>query len=154
MEQEKVILERHKPTDFIVNYENKRVVWRGSKGKMLDKKEVNRDLFDYLAMSTKAISDGALVISDKVINKSEILDELVDKEAYESNALTKDEVIKLLDSKFDKMAKEFEKITSQSTKQFILEVAKEMGLESSKKQKYIKDMLGSELSIEELFEEE
>ncbi len=154
MNEEKVILERHKPTDFIVNYENKRVVWRGSKGKMLDRKEVNKDLFDYLAMSTKAISDGALVISDKAKNKSDILDELVDREAYEANALTKEETIKLLRGKFEVMKSNFDKVTSTSTKTFIYEVAKEIKLESAKKQKYIKEMLGSELSTEELFDEE
>ena len=39
------------------------------KGKMIDRKEVSRDLFDFLAMSTRAISDGALVISNKSENK-------------------------------------------------------------------------------------
>lgn len=154
MNEEKVILERHKPIDFIVNYNNKRVVWRGSKGKMIDRKEVSRDLFDFLAMSTRAISDGALVISNKSENKKEILDELVDREAYENNALTKEEAIKLLRGKFEVMKNSFDKVTSIDTKTFIYEVAKEIKLESAKKQKYIKEMLGSELSTEELFDEE
>ena len=49
------------------------------------------------------------------------------------------------------MTSELEKVTSDSTKRFVYEVAKEIELESSAKQKFIKEWLGTQLTIEELF---
>ena len=52
------------------------------------------------------------------------------------------------------MEKELNKITSQTTKDFVLSVAQEIGLDSATKQSFIKEWLGSALSIEELFSKE
>ena len=49
------------------------------------------------------------------------------------------------------MESELNKIKTDSTKRFVLEVAREIGLESSAKQRFIKEWLGTELTIEELF---
>ena len=52
------------------------------------------------------------------------------------------------------MEKELNKITSQSTKEFVLQVAKEIKIDSLTKQKILKNWIGSQLSVEELFEQE
>ena len=46
---------------------------------------------------------------------------------------------------------ELKKIEIDSTKRFVLEVAREIKLESAAKQRFIKEWLGTQLTIEELF---
>ena len=49
------------------------------------------------------------------------------------------------------MESELNKIKLDSTKRFVLDVAKEIKIESAAKQRFIKEWLGTELTIEELF---
>ena len=63
----------------------------------------------------------------------------------------KEEVKKLLEGNFKKMEAEFNKIDVDTTKKFVLDVAREIKLESAAKQRFIKEWIGSGLTIEELF---
>lgn len=147
-----VILERHKPSEYVVNHEGKRYVWAGSKGNKVGTRTVASEVFDYLSMFTTCFIDGELVISAKTPNAKEIKEEMYGKEEYEANALTKEEVITILKGNMKKMESELKKITSESTKKYVLDVAKEIKLDNYNKQKFIKEWIGYELSIEDLFD--
>lgn len=148
---EKVILARYKNTDFTVNYENKRYVWAGSKGNIISKKEVPLDVYEWLAMQTTTMSSGELVLDSSNENLEELKENIYEIEEYEVNSISKEDIAKLLNGNFKKMESELNKIEADSTKRFVLAVAREIGLESSAKQRFIKEWLGTELTIEELF---
>ena len=88
---------------------------------------------------------------DKNEEAKEYVENMLEKEKYEANSMSKEELITLLTGNYKKMEKELNKITSQSTKDFVVSIAKEIGLDSATKQSFIKEWLGSELSTEELF---
>ena len=148
---EKVILARYKNTDYTVNYENKRYVWYGSKGNIVIKKEVPMEVYEWLTMNTLALKNGELVLDNSNENIKELKENIYEIEEYEANSISKEEIAKLLNGNFKKMESELNKIEADSTKRFVLEVAREIGLESSAKQRFIKEWLGTELTIEELF---
>ena len=148
---EKVVLARYKNTDYTVNYENKRYVWYGSKGNIISKKEVPIDIYEWLTMHTYTFQNGELVLDSSNENLEELKENIYEIEEYEVNSISKEDIAKLLNGKFKKMESELNKIEADSTKRFVLDVAREIGLESSAKQRFIKEWLGTELTIEELF---
>lgn len=148
---EKVILARYKNTDYTVNYENKRYVWYGSKGNIISKKEVPIDVYEWLTMHTYTFQNGELVLDGTNENLEELKENIYEIDEYNANAISKEDIIKLLNGNFKKMEAEFKKIEIDSTKRFVLAVAREINLESSAKQRFIKEWLGTELTIEELF---
>lgn len=148
---EKVILARYKNTDYTVNYENKRYVWYGSKGNIISRKEVPIDVYEWLTMHTYTFQNGELVLDSTNENLEELKENIYEIDEYNANAISKEDIIKLLNGNYKKMEAEFKKIEIDSTKRFVLDVAREIGLESSAKQRFIKEWLGTELTIEELF---
>lgn len=154
--EEQVILERHRPVPYVVNFENKRYEWLGAKNGVPSVKKVPREVYDFIAMGSTALDSGQLVLGKKM-NKEyqeELKEEIPDVEKYEKHALTKEDIEKMLKGNLKAMEKSFSEIEDYSTKQFIYKVAKEIKIENSNKQKMIKDLIGSELSIEDLFAEE
>lgn len=149
-----VILERHKPSDYTVNFDGKRYVWAGAKGSKVGSRTVTSDVYDYLSMFTTCLTDGELIIAKKNANVEDLKEDLYGKEEYEVNALTREEVITILKGTMKKMESELNKVTSESTKRFVLEVAKEIKLDNYNKQKFIKEWIGYELSVEDLFDAE
>lgn len=148
---EKIVLARYKNTDYTVNYENKRYVWYGSKGSIISKREVPMDVYEWLTMNTFALQNGELVLDSSNENLEELKENIYEIEEYEVNSISKEDITKLLNGNFKKMESELNKIEADSTKRFVLEIAREIGLESSAKQRFIKEWLGTELTIEELF---
>jgi len=151
---EKVVLERHKVGNYIINFENKSYIIPGSKGQIVGKKEVPYSVYEYLTMFTDCFKDGELVIQAKTNEEKELLNDFYGKEEYEANALTKEEVINLLKGNLKKMEAELSKVTSDTTKRFVLDVAKEIKIENATKQKFLKEWLGLELPIEDIFKAE
>ena len=151
---EQITLLRHKNTPFTVNYENKRYVWAGSKGTIIGKKDVPMDVYDYLVALTSTFEDGELVLKPNTPQAIELEENVLDKEAYQSNSLPKEEIISLLTGNYKKMEAELNKITSESTKRFVLSIAKEIKISNATKQKFIKDWTGNTLSIEDIFDGE
>lgn len=148
---EKVILARYKQSDFTVSYENKRYVWAGSKGDIVSKKAIPVEAYEWLASQTSTLKDGELVLDKSNENIEELKENIYEIEEYEVNSLSKEEIKKLLEGNIKKMKAELEKIEVETTKSFIMSVAREIKLESSAKQKFLKEWLGTELTIEELF---
>lgn len=154
--EEQVILERHRPTPYTVNCENKKYEWLGAKNGVPSTKRIPREVYDFIAMGTSALSSGKLILSNKMKEDQveELKEEIINIEEYDKNALTKEDVEKMLKGNLNTVKKALKEVTEYSTKQFIYQVAKDMQLDNSNKQKMIKELLGSELSIEDLFGEE
>lgn len=154
MENQKVLLERHRKREYTVRFENKRYFWAGAKGNIISKVLVPREVYDYLAMSTNCLKNGELIVSSNTPKelKEELDNEIYEKDEQEANALTREDVEKILKSTLPSMKVALEKITSFSTKQFILDIAKEIKISNVNKQKFIKDWYGTELPLEDLFE--
>lgn len=154
MENQKVLLERHRKREYTVRFENKRYFWAGAKGNIISKVYVPREVYDYLAMSTNCLKNGELIISSNTPTelKEELDNEIYEKDEQEANALTREDVEKILKGSLPNMKTALEKITSFSTKQFILDIAKEIKISNVNKQKFIKDWYGTELPLEDLFE--
>lgn len=154
--EEQIILERHRPTPYVVNFENKRYEWLGAKNGVPSSKKVSREVYDFIAMGSSTLESGKLVLSKKMDKEytEELKEEIADVEKYVNNALTKEEIEKMLKGNLKTMEKAFSEIEDFGTKQFIYKIAKELKIENANKQKMIKELIGSELSIEELFGEE
>lgn len=148
---DKIILARHKNTQYTVNFEGKKYVWAGSKGDLISRREVSRELYDWLSMFTTTFKAGELVLDKKNENIEELKTNILEVEEYEANALSRADIKKLLEGNFKKMEAELNKIENDSTKRFVLEVARECKIESAAKQRFIKEWLGTGVSIEELF---
>ena len=148
---EKVTLLRHRGTEYVVNYENKKYVWPPSRGNIISKRDVPMDVYEWLTSYTTAFRFGELVLDKTNENIDELKEHIYEIEDYEANSISKDEIKKILEGNFKKMESELNKIKLDSTKRFVLDVAKEIKIESAAKQRFIKDWLGTELTIEELF---
>lgn len=148
---EKVTLLRHRGTEYVVNYENKKYVWPPSKGNIISKRDVPMDVYEWLTSYTTAFRFGELVLDKTNENIDELKERIYEIEEYEANSISKDEIKKILEGNFKKMESELNKIKLDSTKRFVLDVAKEIKIESAAKQRFIKEWLGTELTIEELF---
>lgn len=147
----KVTLLRHRGTEYVVNYENKKYVWPPSRGNIVSKKDVPMDVYEWLTSYTTAFRFGELVLDETNENIDELKEHIYEIEDYEVNSISKDEIKKILEGNFKKMESELNKIKLDSTKRFVLDVAKEIKIESAAKQRFIKEWLGTELTIEELF---
>lgn len=147
----KVTLLRHRGTEYVVNYENKKYVWPPSRGNIISKKDVPMDVYEWLTSYTTAFRFGELVLDKTNENIDELKEHIYEIEDYEVNSISKDEIKKILEGNFKKMESELNKIKLDSTKRFVLDVAKEIKIESAAKQRFIKEWLGTELTIEELF---
>lgn len=147
----KVTLLRHRGTEYVVNYENKKYVWPPSRGNIISKKDVPMDVYEWLTSYTTAFRFGELVLDETNENIDELKEHIYEIEDYEVNSMSKGEIKKILEGNFKKMESELNKIKLNSTKRFVLDVAKEIKIESAAKQRFIKEWLGTELTIEELF---
>lgn len=97
MSLEKVVLARHKRTDYVVNHENRRYVWAGSRGNVISRKEVPMEVYDYLLMFTTTFKNGELVVEMPEKAATEELEEVIPElEEYKVNGLSKETVINSL----------------------------------------------------------
>lgn len=154
--EEKIILERHKKRDYTVWFDKKKYFWASAKGNIVSKVNVSREVYDYLAMSTNCFKNGELILASTTSPEltEELVDEIFEKELQEANSLTREQVEKILKGTVKGMEEELAKITSDTTKTFVLDVAKEMKITNANKQKFIRDWMGTEISIEDLFDTE
>ena len=148
---EKVTLLRHRATEYVVNYENKKYLWAGCRGNIVSKRDVPLEVYEWLTSYTTALRDGELVLDEKNENLEELKEHIYEIEEYEVNSISKEEVKKILEGNFKKMESELKRIEHPNTKKFVYGVAKEIKIESAAKQKFIKEWLGTALTIEELF---
>lgn len=154
MEENKIKLARYRHTDYTVNYENKHYQWSGCKGKNIDIKPIPEEVVDYLQMNTLCFSKGELVIVKEDELSEAKIENIEDKEIYEANTHTREEIVSILEGNINKMKSELNKITNKNEKEFVLAVAKEIKLDSSTKRQFIADWLETKMDTDLLFTQE
>lgn len=133
---EKVKLARYRNTSYFVRYDadgsSRQYSWNGSKNGKPDIKEVPREVVDWLSMNSICFDKGELVILEDNETTKEIKDGIVEIETYENNTHTQEEIEKILTGNINKMKSELNKITVDSEKQFVIEVASSLKDELTK----------------------
>lgn len=150
---EKVKLARYRNTSYFVKYDsdgsNRQYTWNGSRDGRAEIKEIPREVVDWLTMNSICFDKGELVIlEDKVEIAEEIKEGIVEREAYENNTHTQEEIVKLLQGNVNKMKAELNKITVDSEKQFVVEVATDLKEDLTKgKLDFIAEWMNTDSSI-------
>lgn len=147
-----IILARYRNTKYTVRCEVngnvKRYEWAGSKGKKIDRKKVPKDVADWLTMNTVCFDKGALVIEGDQELTKDLKADIVDKESYDKNTHTQEDVEKILRGNYKKLEKELNEITVQDEKKFVVDVAKDIKDDlTGGKQKLIAEWYGQEVDI-------
>lgn len=142
---------RYRNIPYIYNFATstgvKRYEWAGSKGDKIDIKLLPEDAVNYLLMNSICFDQGELVIIEDSEEAKEIISNIGDIEGYENNAHTREEVIKYLNGSVKNLKDIIGKVTNKQEVLFIVDVAKEMGLDSSSKQKVLADALNVPVDI-------
>lgn len=152
---EKVKLARYRNTSYFVRYDadgsNRQFTWNGSKNGKAEIKEVPREVVEWLSMNSICFDKGELVIIEEDEKAKEIKDGIVEIETYENNTHTQEEIEKILNGNINKMKAELKKITVDSEKQFVIEVASSFKDDLTKgKLDFLAEWMGIDSSI--LFE--
>lgn len=125
-----VILARHRNTEYTVRCEingnEKKYTWKGSKGNKVDRKKVPQEVVDWLNMSTVCFNKGNLVIEGDDDNSNQLKDEIADRNSYDNNTHSREDVEKILKGNYKAMEKELKNITVDDEKRFVLDIALEM----------------------------
>lgn len=145
-EEKNVMVARYRPSDFIVNYvsfngDRKRYVWNGSKGERFDKKLIPQSVVDDLTMTDSLFSDGELVLLDEESEKI-LLEGIDDMEKYKNNTHSKQEIKEILGESLVSMKAKLKKIDVTEEKQFVVDIAREVKLDSKNKLKFLAEWLG------------
>ncbi len=124
---DKIKLARYRNTGYFVKYDadgsNRQYTWNGSKNGRVDIKEVPKEVVEWLSMNSICFDKGELVIVEDNDNVKEIKDGIMEIETYENNTHTEEEIEKIIKGNFMKMKSELNKITVDSEKQFVIQVA-------------------------------
>lgn len=149
-------LARYRAGDYVVNYDNNGRLetfrWAGSKGDKIDIKSVPQHVVDYLNMNSVALSKGKLVIVSDDENSKNIKENISTDGNLENNINTRQEIEAILKGNFPKMKSTLNKITEQSEKDFIIEVAQELKIDSVGKRKFLSEWIG--ITVEMLFSDD
>jgi hypothetical protein len=149
---EKVKLARYRNTSYFVKYDadgsNRQFTWNGSKNGKAEIKEVPREVVEWLSMNSICFDKGELVIIEDDEKSKEIKDGIVEIEVYENNTHTQEEIEKILNGNINKMKAELKKITVDSEKQFVIEVASSFKDDLTKgKLDFLSEWMGVDSSI-------
>jgi hypothetical protein len=149
-------LERRRLTPYFVNYNNNGRLepyqWTGSKKGQRDIKEVPEYVVNWLLINSVCFKDGELAIVEDTEEAKEIKENIADIVEYENNSHSREEIVSLLTGNFLKMKSELGKITAIGEKQFIINIAKEIKLDSASKRKWLAEWMNVPEDI--LFSEE
>jgi len=127
---EKIKLARYRNTSYFVKYDadgsNRQYTWNGSKGGRAEIKEVPLEVVQWLQMNSICFDKGELVIIEDNEETKEIKDGIAEIDTYENNTHSKEEIEKLLNGNINKLKAELKKITIDSEKQFVIDIASEL----------------------------
>lgn len=145
-------LGRYRMIPYTVRWEGRTMPyeWAGMKGDRVDIKSVPEELIQYLEMSTSCFRDGELKIIEDTEEIKEMVENLPDKEEYLANTMSKEDIVKLLNGNYKKLENELKAMSKDSISN-IIDIAKEIKLDSSAKQKILADAIKVPFDI--LFEE-
>lgn len=164
--ENQVILQRRQPRDFVVNYPygehgNKEFKFMGSKGEKIYERPIPMEVFEWLSQNTTTLKNGDLIIKPSQLDGNEDLayerENIENIDEIESAIFTRKEIIEKMETgnhnTFKKALKEISDGKSENTlkiikKQFI-DVASEVGIDSSAKRKILCDWVGLDFEISE-----
>lgn len=143
---------RYRNSEYIVRCEidgNQKVyTWKGSRNGKHDIKKVPQEVVDWLNMNSQCLSQGALVIVDNTEESKQLKDEIADRDSYDKNTHSHEEIVKILKGNYKKMEKELSEITVDDEKRFVIDVANELKDElTGGKQNFISEWAGIEKDI-------
>lgn len=148
---EEIILARYRAGEFGVNYNNggklESFKWSGAKGKQIDKKPIPKYIVDWLLMDTTTISDGHLVIVSDDKESKQIKENIGEDADLDNNTHTHEEIESILTGNFPKMKSALNKITKQAEKDFVIEVAQEIKIDSVGKRNFLAEWVGIDAEI-------
>ncbi|TPG68907.1 hypothetical protein EEL31_10440 [Brevibacillus laterosporus] len=138
---------RYRNTPYVVHYHVssgnvKTYQWTGSTKTKKDIKQVPQEVINYLVMTSQTFRDGELAIIDDSEEAKEVLDEIDDKESYKNNTNTREDIEKILKGNANSLKSKLKSITADAEKRFILDVAKEIDIDSSASRKALSEWSG------------
>ena len=163
MEEKQVVLIRKQSTPFTVNFPMndriKKYIWSGTRGKLINKKSVPFEVYDWLAQYTSTFSEGCLIVEqteDEEIN--EIKNTIEDIENIEKSILTKKEIEEILTSgnhlvlkkALNALVEDLPEELVKKQKRYVISVAGEIGVDSSAKRKVIAEWAGINFETSDL----
>lgn len=156
MSEKMIKVSRYRIGDYTVNYnENGRLLtyrWAGSQPNRVDTKKIPEYVVNWLMMNTNALTNGNLVIEEDKESK-EIIENIDNDDKYKDNIHTREEIEELLTGNFTKAKKEeLNKITNQAEKDFVINVAQELKIDSVSKREFLADWVGIDVNM--LFQDE
>ncbi|BAO04899.1 uncharacterized protein yonA [Clostridium botulinum B str. Osaka05] len=155
MEENKIKVARYKNLSYGVYYEDQGIrkpyIWSGSKGKLIDTKEIPETVVNWLIQNSNAFDDAELVIIEDTEQAKEIVGNIENIEEIKENIYTRKQVEEILAGNFMKMKSDLEKVTLKTEKDFICRIAKEIGIDSVGKQKFLAEWAGKKREV--IFEE-
>ncbi len=145
MSEKTVRVSRYRNGDYVVNYDvGGRLVtykWAGCQGDRIDTKEIPVYVVDWLIMNTNAINNGSLVI-EKDEDSKEIRENINYEEVTKNFTHTRQEIETLLKGNYNRMKSQLNQITNKSEKEFIINVAQDLKLDSVAKREFLSDWIG------------
>lgn len=136
---------RYRNSPYTVNYITngglKTYQWAPSKHNKTDVKDLPIEVVDWLLMNSVTFSQGELVITEETEEAQDAISNIDDTEKYINNTHSRDEIIKLLEGNHLKMKSELGKVTVLQEKQYVVDIAKEINLDSSSKQKFLAEWI-------------
>lgn len=120
--------------------------WAGMKGDKVDIKLVPEELVQYLEMNTSCFRDGELKIVEDTDEAKELVENLPDKEEYIANTISKEDCITLLNGNYKKLESKLKSMNRDAISNMV-EIAKEIKMDSATKQKILADALGVPVDI-------
>lgn len=155
MNEKQVILIRKQSTPFIVNFpidgRIKKYIWKGTQGKKLDEKAIPFEVYDWLSTYTTTFQEGMLILKEtKDKEVIEIKENIENIDKVEKAILTKSEVEDILTKgnhlSLKKKLKELIEGQSdeviENQKRYVVNIASEIGIDSSTKRKIICEWAG------------
>jgi len=144
---EKMInIARYRNTPYVVNFITngglKTYQWSGSKNNKTDIKPIPEEVVDWLLMNSSCFRDGELVVIEDTPEAKEVLENIDDKDSYVNNTHSREEVVKLLKGNVKQLKAELSKVTVESEKRFIIQVAKEEKIDSVSTLKVLSEWAG------------
>lgn len=141
-------LERKRASMFTVNCPFSKKIYRfnGSKKGFTDKKDIPEETYLWLLNSTTTFKDGELVISESDEEAIKEFEEQIfeeDLNEIKQNSHSREEIEELLNGNTNSMKAELKKITIAEEKQFVMQVAKDIKLDSKTKMDFLEEWVKS-----------
>ena len=150
MAEKMINVSRYRDGEYTVNYMmNGRPVtykWAGSQGNKIDTKPIPEYVVDWLIMSTTAIKNGSLVIEKDETSK-EIIKNIGYEEDIKDVVHTREEIEAILKGNINKMKSELKKITNETEKDFVINIAQEIKIDSVGKREFLAEWMGIDVNM-------